>query len=52
MAPNSKMDDKVREALFTKIQSKMDVSKFFAGFFTIFVGLSSKELVSALAAHG
>ncbi len=41
-------NDKVHEALLTKIKSKMDVSKFFAGFFTVFVAMSSKDLAEAV----
>ncbi len=45
-------DDKEMDALLGKIKSKMDVTKFFAGFFTVFVGFSSKELTSAFTDTG
>ena len=45
--PESRPSDELR----AKVRSKMEVTKFFAGFFTVFVALSSRELAAGVGAE-
>jgi hypothetical protein len=49
MSTNPETDATMHADLREKIKSKMDVAKFFAAFFTLFVAMSSDKLAAAVA---